>query len=99
MAPLTLPSETAIRNGGSRSGPPQRDPWRTSARRRDQRLAGTPVEPEAEIWGLPNVIVSPGLAGDNSGKWQAQHKRFAENMHRYLAGDELVNAIDKELGY
>ena len=61
--------------------------------------AGTPVEPEAEIWDLPNVIVSPGLARDDSGKWQAQRKRFAEDMHRYLADDELVNAIDKELSY
>lgn len=45
------------------------------------------------------MIVSPGLAGDDSRKWQAQRKRFAENMHRYLAGDELVNVIDKARGY
>lgn len=61
--------------------------------------AGTPIEPEAEIWDLPNVIVSSGLAGGDSVKWQVQRKRFAENMHLYLAGDELVNVIDKELGY
>ena len=49
--------------------------------------AGTPVEPDAEIWDLPNVIVSSGLAGDDSVKWQVQRKRFAENMHLYLASD------------
>ena len=28
-------------------------------------LAGTPLEPESELWGLANRIISPGLAGDD----------------------------------
>ena len=61
------------------------------------------VEPLPEgspLWGLENVIVSahttdvvPDLING------AQTDLFCENLRRYLAGEELVNVLDKRLMY
>jgi phosphoglycerate dehydrogenase-like enzyme len=65
----------------------------------DGELAGKPPRPE--LMALPNVLLTPHLSaggeaitGDN-----AIMALFCENLRRYLAGEELLNVVDRARGY
>ena len=62
-------------------------------------FAKQPLPEDSELWNLPNVIVTPRIAGITSQKWPALLPVFKENLHRFLAGEPLNNLVDKELGY
>ncbi len=62
-------------------------------------FAKQPLPPESELWNLPNVMISARVAGAAAQKWDLVIPIFAENLRRFLAGEELRNVIDKELGY
>ena len=61
-----------------------------------------PVEPLPEsspLWELPNVILSPHVAG-TSGEYLARAADlFAENLRRYVANEPLLNRYDPRRGY
>jgi phosphoglycerate dehydrogenase-like enzyme len=63
--------------------------------------AQEPLPAEDELWRLPNVIITPHIAG-NSEK-ELLDKRtvdvFAENLRRYLSRQPLINVVDKQLRY
>ena len=59
-----------------------------------------PLPEESPLWGMENVIISahttdvvPELIN------AAQADLFCENLRRYLAGEELINVLDKRLMY
>ena len=59
-----------------------------------------PLPEDSPLWGLENVIISahttdvvPDLIND------AQTDLFCENLSRYLAGEKLINVLDKQLLY
>ncbi len=59
-----------------------------------------PLPEESPLWGMENVIISahttdvvPELIN------AAQADLFCENLRRYLAGEELLNVLDKRLLY
>ena len=58
-----------------------------------------PLPLENELWGLPNVIVSPHNAGYWEGHTNMVTKLFCENLRRFLAGKPLLNLVDKTRGY
>jgi len=62
-------------------------------------FARQPLPPESELWNLPNVIVTPRIAGITSQKWPAVLPLFKENLRRFVAGEPLRNVVNKELGY
>jgi phosphoglycerate dehydrogenase-like enzyme len=71
------------------------------------RLAGAaldvfvdePLPADSPLWHLPNVIVSPHMAGDVVG-WGAEVVAlFVDNLTRHLAGRPLRNVVDKAHGY
>lgn len=62
-------------------------------------FAKQPLPENSELWNLPNVIVTPRIAGITSQKWPAVLPVFKENLRRFLAGTPLNNLVDKELGY
>jgi phosphoglycerate dehydrogenase-like enzyme len=75
---------------------------------RDGRLSGAaldvfevePLPPESSLWELDNVIVSPhatDMVPDLINVRQTD--LFCENLRRYLAGEPLVNLLDKRLLY
>jgi len=60
-----------------------------------------PLPSENELWDLPNVILSPHIAG-NSEKIMLEERTlnlFAENLKRYVSGETLINVVDKHLEY
>jgi len=62
-------------------------------------FAHQPLPPDSELWSLPNVIITPRIAGITGQKWPALLPIFQENLRRFLAGEPLQNLVDKELGY
>ena len=62
-------------------------------------FARQPLPEDSELWNLPNVIITPRIAGITSQKWTALLPIFSENLRRFVAGEPLLNLVDKELGY
>ena len=58
-----------------------------------------PLPPEHPLWKLPNVIITPHLAGATDRYWERQRDMVFENLRRYLAGKPLLNLVDKIRGY
>ncbi|HEX2924414.1 MAG TPA: D-2-hydroxyacid dehydrogenase [Chloroflexota bacterium] len=58
-----------------------------------------PLPPESELWNLPNLIVTPHMAGQTLPYMNRVTELFKENLRRYLAGEDLLNVLDKSRGY
>jgi phosphoglycerate dehydrogenase-like enzyme len=58
-----------------------------------------PLPEDSQLWSLPNVIITPRIAGITSQKWPAVLPVFKENLRRFIAGEPLRNVVNKELGY
>lgn len=58
-----------------------------------------PLDPASPLWALPNVIITPHMAGFRADHWDAATDLFAENLRRFDAGEPLVNVVDKHAGY
>lgn len=58
-----------------------------------------PLPPDSELWDLPNVILSSHMAGSTDRRSQRVLGLFCENLRRYLAGEQLLNVIDRQQGY
>lgn len=58
-----------------------------------------PLPPEHRLWTAPNLLITPHLAGATDRYWQRQADLFMENLRRYLAGETLLNLVDKKRGY
>lgn len=48
------------------------------------------------LWSMPQVIISPHMAGDFVGWRQALGRQFIDNFHRWRAGEPLHNLVDKQ---
>ena len=62
----------------------------------------TEVEPLPEssrLWEMPNVIITPHVAGQSTRRIDDMTDFFAENLRRHQAGEPLNNLVDKWLGY
>lgn len=60
------------------------------------------VEPLAEdspFWDLPNVIITPHNGATTKATAVRGYEVFANNLRRYVAGEPLINIVDKRLGY
>lgn len=58
-----------------------------------------PLPPSSPLWGLPNVILCPHIAGFSPHYIERAMTVFAENLRRYIAGEPLINVVQKERGY
>ncbi|HLB65717.1 MAG TPA: D-2-hydroxyacid dehydrogenase [Anaerolineales bacterium] len=73
----------------------------------EKRIAGAaldvyPVEPLPEnspLWDMPNLILSPHLAGASAEYLQRAAELFSENLRRYLTGQPLLNLYHPKRGY
>jgi D-2-hydroxyacid dehydrogenase (NADP+) len=62
-------------------------------------FATEPLPAGSRLWELPNVIISPHIAGGMEDYVDRATEVFAENLRRYLGGKRLINVVDKERGY
>ncbi len=58
-----------------------------------------PLPPESPLWRAPNLLITPHLAASIEGLWGRQAELLEENVRRYLAGQPLLNVVDKVAGY
>jgi phosphoglycerate dehydrogenase-like enzyme len=73
----------------------------------DGRLGGAaldvftrePLDPNSPYWDLANVIVTPHTSGAMEDYWTPLLALFAENLRRFERGDQLLNLVDKSVGY
>lgn len=74
---------------------------------RSGRLAGCgldvfeeePLSPESPLWSLPNVIITPHVAGASPRESDRLADLFMENLTRWVADRPLLNVVDQEAGY
>jgi phosphoglycerate dehydrogenase-like enzyme len=55
--------------------------------------------PPAELWELPNVLITPHTSVGTDVQQARGTELFCENLRRYLTGQPLVNVIDWQRGY
>jgi D-2-hydroxyacid dehydrogenase (NADP+) len=58
-----------------------------------------PLPQGSELWTLPNLILTPHVAGIMPDYNARAMDVFCENLRRYLAGQPLMNVIDRTRGY
>jgi hypothetical protein len=54
---------------------------------------------DSPLWKLDNVILSPHIAGITPRYDDHMAGLFAENLRRHLAGEPLLNLVDRTRGY
>jgi phosphoglycerate dehydrogenase-like enzyme len=50
-----------------------------------------PLAPTSPLWDLPNIIISPHIAGGGSNGYPQQRALFGKNLLRFAAGEPLLN--------
>ena len=55
--------------------------------------------PPAELWELPNVLITPHTSAGTDVQHAKGIELFCENLRRYLENEPLLNVIDWERGY
>ena len=58
-----------------------------------------PLPADSPLWKLPNVILTPHIAGNTPHYDERAVDLFAANLQRFLSGQSLYNRIDPEQGY
>lgn len=74
---------------------------------RDGHLAGAaldvferePLPADSPLFDLPNVFLTPHIAGGFDQYWDLATEAFCENLGRYLAGRPLLNVVDRDRSY
>ncbi|GAA1552127.1 D-2-hydroxyacid dehydrogenase [Kribbella sancticallisti] len=74
---------------------------------RDGRIAAAtldvfdrePLPPDHPLWDAPGVTITAHMSGDVIGWRDTLARQFAVNVRRWLAGEPLLNVVDKKLGY
>ena len=58
-----------------------------------------PLPTDSPLWDAPGLVVSAHMSGDVVGWRDTLARQFVDNAERWLSGEDLVNVVDKELGY
>jgi phosphoglycerate dehydrogenase-like enzyme len=61
--------------------------------------AEEPLPPESKLWNLPNMLITPHVAGQSALRSDNMTAFFCDNLRRYLTGQPLANLVDKRLGF
>src|SRR5580765_4239892 len=74
---------------------------------RARRIAGAaldvfveePLPADSPFWPLDNLLITPHTAAVTERLWERHYRLIAENLNRFLAGQPLLNEVDKGRGY
>jgi phosphoglycerate dehydrogenase-like enzyme len=58
-----------------------------------------PLGSNSELWDVPNLIMTPHLAGSSVEKDRRCVEILRENIGRFQRGETLINLVDKRAGY
>ncbi|MBF8184766.1 D-2-hydroxyacid dehydrogenase [Nonomuraea sp. K274] len=58
-----------------------------------------PLPVDHPLWDTPGVVVSAHMSGDAVGWLDTLARQFTDNALRWLDGEDLVNVVDKRLGF
>ena len=61
--------------------------------------ATEPLPPDDPLWQAPNLIITPHTSAGSDLTWELTWSILTENVGRFIRGEELLNVVDKELGY
>lgn len=61
--------------------------------------AEEPLPAESRLWDLPNMLITPHVAGQSALRSDNMTNFFCDNLRRYLNGEPLRNLVDKRLGF
>lgn len=62
-------------------------------------FAVEPLPASSPLWTMDNVLISPHSADMTAGFLHKAVRLFVDNVNRLLRGEELLNLVDKRLGY
>lgn len=58
-----------------------------------------PLPATSPLWPMPNVIVSPHMAGGSPRGPERLGRLFLDNLQRFVIGQEMHSVVDREQGY
>ena len=58
-----------------------------------------PLPATSPLWNLPNVLITPHIGAQSAYRVSDTIDFGCENIRRYLSGQELINVVDKKLGF
>jgi len=58
-----------------------------------------PLPQDSPLWGMENVIITPHVAGLTPYYLDRATDLLCENLKRFINGENLINVVDKNLGY
>tara|TARA_Y100000590_G_scaffold462636_1_gene627295 strand:+ start:57 stop:1085 length:1029 start_codon:yes stop_codon:yes gene_type:complete len=59
-----------------------------------------PVESGSKLWSTPNLVITPHVSSDDNGTYvKFTLDLFMKNLKLFILNKELVNQVDKDLGY
>ncbi|MFQ5877486.1 MAG: D-2-hydroxyacid dehydrogenase [Acidobacteriota bacterium] len=62
-------------------------------------LEREPLPPTSPLWNMPHVVITPHVAGSHPEYMARSADIFMRNLGRYLAGEPLINDVDKRTRY
>ena len=59
-----------------------------------------PISKDSKLWDTPNLVITPHISSDTKGNYiEMVLKIFFKNLRLFLEGKELINQVDRKLGY
>jgi phosphoglycerate dehydrogenase-like enzyme len=58
-----------------------------------------PLPADSPFWSLDNILITPHTAAVTDRLWERHYRLIVDNMKRFLAGERLLNEVDKTRGY
>ena len=59
-----------------------------------------PIPKYSKLWDTPNLIITPHISSDSQGNYiEMVLKIFFRNLKLFIENKELINQINRDLGY
>ncbi len=104
-AELAVMKQSAVLINVSRGGIIDEDALVEALRTGSIRGAGLdvfrrePLSSSSPLWDLDNLCLTPHISGVSPRFWERETQLILENIRRYLAGEPMLNVVDKRAGY